>query len=192
MAERQQRQVFENSSLDHETENSIRYAEGMSSPAVPLDVTLIQQESVRVYYHRYQGAFGPPLGRFWRDTVYPWMSRTGLTGQRRYGVALDDPMFTDEAKCRYDACVEVGAVPLLDETANVMNLPGGKCASVRFCGTSQEIVKTWDELLRSWLPASGFQLDARPFMERYEPGHRVDEKTGTFECDILIPVTRLL
>ena len=46
-------------------------------------------------------------------------------------------------------------------------------------------------LLRDWLPGSGLQLDARPLFEYYAPEMTMDPKTGAFECDICIPVTKL-
>jgi len=46
-------------------------------------------------------------------------------------------------------------------------------------------------MLRDWLPQSGLQLDARPFLEYYPTDARFDPKTGVFTCDIAIPVTAL-
>jgi AraC family transcriptional regulator len=54
-----------------------------------------------------------------------------------------------------------------------------------------QVGDTWAYLLRDWLPASGMQLDARPFFESYPVDLSYDRRTGEFECDICIPVTPL-
>jgi AraC family transcriptional regulator len=51
--------------------------------------------------------------------------------------------------------------------------------------------QAWAALLRDWLPSSGLQLDARPCFEYYPTDAKYDSKTGTFECDICIPVVPL-
>jgi AraC family transcriptional regulator len=46
-------------------------------------------------------------------------------------------------------------------------------------------------MLREWLPSSGMQIDARPFLEDYPADASFDPKTGIFTCDIAIPVAPL-
>ncbi len=45
------------------------------------------------------------IGRFWMETVAPWMATNNLFGRERFGIGLDDPSVTKPAQCRYDACV---------------------------------------------------------------------------------------
>ncbi len=45
--------------------------------------------------------------------------------------------------------------------------------------------------MRDWLPGSGYQLDGRPMFERYAPDAGYDAATGTFACDIVIPLAPL-
>src|SRR5579864_355684 len=68
---------------------------------------------------------------------------------------------------------------------------GGQYALTAFAGTVDQIAGVWDSMLREWLPKSGMQLDARPFLEYYPKDASFDPKTGIFTCDVAIPVTPL-
>ena len=61
----------------------------------------------------------------------------------------------------------------------------------RFEGTVETINDAWRTLLRGWLPGSGLQLDARPFLEHYPVGSSYDPATGVFDCELCIPVSPL-
>jgi AraC family transcriptional regulator len=54
-----------------------------------------------------------------------------------------------------------------------------------------QVGEAWAALLRDWLPSSGLQLDARPCFEYYPKDAACDSQTGTFECEICIPVAPL-
>jgi AraC family transcriptional regulator len=157
----------------------------------PMTVQLVEHAAVEVAYLRHLGPYGPSLSRFWRETVYPWMLSNNLLGRTRYGVSLDDPSVTRPEKCRYDACVEVSKQTPLVGQALRKTLPGGRYAALHFSGTSEGIGIAWDRLMRDWLPASGLQLDARPFLEHYPADARYDAQTGAFECELCVPVTPL-
>ena len=158
---------------------------------VPLRVTVKKLPPVRIAYLRYQGSFGEPVGAFWQEEVYPWMMANGLLGAPRYGVSHDDPQMTEKAKCRYDAGVEVSRDFVPSQNAQIATLPGGLYACAPFKGTSSEITLAWEHILREWLPASGYQLDARVWFEYYPTDGEYDEKTGTFSCELCSPVTKL-
>lgn len=156
-----------------------------------MKVKLIDREPVRVAYLRYTGPFGPPVGKFWQETVATWMATNNLLGRDRYGIGMDDPAVTDPAKCRYDACVPSPEGELLTGNPNFKVIPGGKYAAMYFEGTGQQIPAAWDTLLRDWLPQSGLQLDSLPFFEYYPADGKYDRKTGVFSCDICVPVRGL-
>lgn len=160
-------------------------------PAMPLDVKLVTLQPVPIAYLRYTGPYGDAVGRFWGDTVYPWMLANQLVGAPRYGVSHDDPSITDPAICRYDACVEVTPDVVLSGTPQRTVLPGGRYAVAPFKGRSAQVDATWRALLRDWLPASGLQLDNRPCFEYYPPDGEYDECSGAFSCDICIAVAPL-
>ena len=167
------------------------YAVGVKTTSLPLEVAVRSRPAVRIAYLRYQGPFGEPLGRFWGEKVYPWLAASNLLGAPRYGVSQDDPQVTAKNKCRYDAGAEVAADFVPSQNALLATLPGGLYACAKFQGTSREIPATWDRILREWLPASGYQLDARPCIEFYPPDGDYDEKTGAFSCELCIPVAKL-
>ena len=160
-------------------------------PLSPLRVTVAKRATVRIAYLRYQGPFGAALGRFWQETVYPWLASNALIGAPRYGISQDDPLVTANRKCRYDAGVEVPRDFVPSQGAQIATLPGGLYASASFKGTSAEVPATWERILREWLPASGYQLDGRPCFEFYPPDGEYDEQTGTFTCELFIPIAPL-
>lgn len=168
------------------------YAPAMTqTKSPPLQVAVKKRLPVRIAYLRYQGPFGAPLGRFWQEEAYPWLVSQDLLGAPRYGVSQDDPQVTAQNKCRYDAGAEVGPDFVPSQQAQIATLPGGLYACARFKGLAEEIPRAWDRILREWLPASGYQLDARSCFEYYPPDGEYDEKTGAFTCELCIPIAKL-
>lgn len=180
-----------NRSLNQATPTGMRYRGRMMKNNPPLKVSVATRPAVRIAYLRYEGPFGPALARFWGQKVYPWMAANDLLGAARYGVSQDDPAVTDHRKLRYDAGVAVEKDFEPGAGAHLGTVPGGLYARTRFQGTAREIPTVWDRLLREWLPASGYQLDARPCFEFYPPDGAMDEKTGAFTCELLAPVAKL-
>ncbi len=165
---------------------------GVTTPKeTAMKVTIIERPPVEVAYLRHTGPYGAGIGRFWMETVAPWMSTNNLMGRERFGIALDDPTVTAPAKCRYDACVQSDAKEMLSGDPGRKMIPGGKYAALAFEGTSDGIGAAWEALLRDWLPKSGLQLDSRPFFEHYPVDGRYDPKTGSFTCNICVPVAPL-
>jgi AraC family transcriptional regulator len=156
-----------------------------------MKVKVIEREPVKVTYLRHVGAYGPPLSEFWQLTVYPWMAANDQLGQPRYGISLDDPTITAPEKCRYDAAVEVRGKIVVPGESQTKTIPGGQYAVTAFRGTADQIGGIWEAMLRRWLPSSGMQLDARPFLEYYPTDATFDPTSGTFTCDIAIPVAPL-
>ena len=165
---------------------------GVTTPKeTAMKVTIIERPPVHVAYLRHTGPYGAGIGRFWMETVAPWMSTNNLMGRERFGIALDDPTVTAPAKCRYDACVQSDAKEMLSGDPGRKMIPGGKYAALAFEGTSDGIGAAWEALLRDWLPKSGLQLNSRPFFEHYPTDGRYNPKTGSFTCDICVPVAPL-
>ena len=156
-----------------------------------MKVTIIDRQPATVAYLRHVGPYGKELSEFWMQTVDPWMRMNDLHGKPRYGISLDDPGVTPEDKLRYDAAVEVSADFAGAGEYQKTVLPGGKYAVGQFKGNVKDVGEAWNWMLRDWLPASGMQLDSRPFFEHYPAGAKYDSKTGEFECEICIPVAPL-
>lgn len=156
-----------------------------------MKVSVIEWPSVKVAYLRHVGPYGESLSRFWQEAAYPWMISNGLLGHTRYGVSHDDPGITAAEKCRYDAAVEVTGPLAAPGKAALTTLPGGRYAVTAFSGRAQDIGAAWERLLREWLPCSGLQLDARPFIEHYSKQSTFDSNSGVFTCDLAVPVAPL-
>lgn len=157
----------------------------------PVNVRLIDRPPVRMAYLRYQGAYGPALGRFWAETFNPWLATQALGPVARFGIGHDDPSLVAPEHCRYDAGVAVPDTWLPNGGALVTELPGGRYAALDFEGTAAEIGAAWAAMMGRWLPGSGLQLDARPCFEHYGPASTFDVSTGVFDCELCIPVAPL-
>lgn len=152
-----------------------------------MNIDVIERQPVSVACLRYEGPFGEPLGRFWRNTVAPWLAEHGLIDCPRYGVTIDDPVFTAQEDCRYDACVELSPGLKLPDASHTM-LPGGRFAVTRFKGTGAEIGAVRGAFLAE-CAARGLQWDSvRPPFEHYPRGAYFDRKTGEFSCELCIPL----
>lgn len=156
-----------------------------------MKVTIVDRQPTPVAYLRHVGPYGKSVSEFWMHRVDPWMETNGLYGRPRYGISHDDPGITAAEKLRYDAAVEVpeGFAGTGDYQKTV--IPGGKYAVGRFRGSDLAVGEAWSWMLREWLPASGMQLDSRPFFEHYPVDADYDGKTGDFDCEICLPVTPL-
>jgi AraC family transcriptional regulator len=157
----------------------------------PVNVRLITREPVRMAYLRYQGPYGPQLGRFWAETFNPWLATQNLGGVSRFGISHDDPSLVPPEQCRYDCGVAVPDDWVPNGGALVTELPGGRYAALDFEGTAAEIGAAWQAMMGQWLPSSGLQLDARPCFEHYGPAAKFDYRTGVFDCELCIPVAPL-
>lgn len=156
-----------------------------------MKVTIVDRQPTTIAYLRHVGPYGKAVSDFWIKKVAPWMETNGLYGRTRFGISRDDPGVTAPEKLRYDAAVEVPETFVGAGDHQKTVIPGGKYAVGRFRGNDIQVGDAWAWLLREWLPASGMQLDSRPFFEAYPVDVTYDRKTGEFECDICVPVTPL-
>ena len=154
-----------------------------------MKIEIIERQPVKVACLRYTGRLGEPLGRFWRNTVTPWLADHGLLDCPRYGVTLDDPMTTPADKCRYDACVELPRGLLLPDIAET-TIAAGRYAVTHFKGTSAQIGDAWGSFVRAVLADSSNRLDAsRHSFEHYPRGASFNARTGEFACELCVPLT---
>lgn len=159
--------------------------------ALAMNVRLVERTETEISYLRYEGPLGPPVQQFWRHKVRPWLHQNGLQKQALFGVSMDDPGVSDPERCRYDAAAEVP--PSFEPGPGRLRarLPGGLYAVLPYLGNAEQIGAAWTALLRDWLPESGWQLAARPCFEHYPVDAFVDEASGSFACEICIPVQAL-
>jgi AraC family transcriptional regulator len=151
-------------------------------------IAIVERQPVKVACLRYTGPFGEPLGRFWRNTVTPWLADHGLLDCPRYGVTLDDLMITPPDKCRYDACVELPRGLTLPDAEDT-TLPGGRLAVTYFKGTSASIGAAWGAFAGAAMADPPNRPDPQrlPY-EHYPRGAVFDAKTGVFACELCLPL----
>ncbi len=154
----------------------------------PQPVRIVDRMATRVAYLRHTGPYGAAVADFWQWRFQPFLVRQQLLGRVVYGISHDDPEVTGPEQCRFDACVEVDATWMPTSGALLAMIPGGRYGSLSFQGTPEELRPAWRTLLHDWLPASGYRLDGRPTFERYAPDAFFDADTGTFGCDLLVPL----
>jgi AraC family transcriptional regulator len=129
-----------------------------------VNIDVVERQPVRVAYLRYTGPFGEPIGKFWRNTVSPWLADHDLIDCPRYGVTIDNPRLTPPEKCR------------------------GRYAVTRFKGVGADIGHYWGKFAAE-CSARGLLWDTvRPPFEHYPRGALIDHKTGIFACELCIPV----
>jgi AraC family transcriptional regulator len=171
------------------------FERSQNAPSFPpcgnLHVRLTTRTPTAFLYLRRTGPFGEPLGNFWSATVMPRVVADGLSTQARYGLVHDDPDVTDPARCRYDAgcAMPTGHRPSAGWLTSI--IAGGGYAVLDFEGVSAEAPGAWNRLLRDWLPSSGMQLDARPYLEHYAPDRPPKTASGVFSCELCLPVEPL-
>ena len=181
----------QDSNPDQVRTSSSRQHPGSNHPPRAMNVHLNQRPAVQVAYLRHLGPYGIGVSDFWQQQVYPWMARNGWLQQPRYGISHDDPGITAPDQCRYDACIELPADFKPSRAVLSTRLPAARYAELDFFGPVGDLQQAWNQLLRDWLPASGWQLGTTPCFEYYPANARFDPETGAFECRICIPVVPL-
>jgi len=152
-----------------------------------VNIDIVERAAARVAYQRYMGPYGEPLGKFWRNTVAPWLADHGLVDCPRYGVTIDDPASTPPDRCRYDACVELSPGLSLPDAPQT-TIAGGRYAVTCFKGTGAEISAAWGTFVTE-AAARGLAWDpVRPPFEHYPRGASYDPRSGTFACELCIPL----
>jgi AraC family transcriptional regulator len=164
---------------------------GLEATMTAPKVKLIDRPAVPIAYLRHVGPYGEGVGRFWQAQFHPWRAQHGLQDQASYGIGHDDPDITAPEQCRYDACTELPAGFVAPRSMLTTTLPAGRYAVMAFVGTSQTIGTAWQQLLRQWLPDSGYQMDAKPCFEHYTATSKFDPVTGLFSCDLCVAVVPL-
>ena len=107
----------------------------------------------------------------------------GQLGFTAYGVVFD----TDKSGGMDYLCgVEVGKGARLPAELTGMTVPAHRYLLFKHRGHISGIRATWMAVMNEWLPASAYQADEAPFIERYT--ERFDPRTGSGEVDILVPV----
>ena len=158
--------------------------------AMNVDIQLVPDRTVAYIRH-----IGPMLPELISPTfmrLLMWAGPRELMHEQAdiLGVSWSYPDLTPESKSRYDACITVPDDFQPDSTVSVQQLRGGKCAVYQCEILGNNFQEAWIELMRDWLPTSGYQPDERPSYEVYhnQDGEGADT---TWVIDFCLPVKPL-
>jgi AraC family transcriptional regulator len=162
------------------------FTEGSIHPVesdTPLQPEIIYLPRVQVFY---ETAFIPyendQIEKLWErfaqnefpgnETVY-------------YGIIADEPLITEELKCRYDACASTQA---LNRELPSKTILGGRYARFIHPGTYETIDATYQRIYAGWMLETDLEFDHTPIVEQYmrhadNPESVEDQLTG-----ILLPL----
>jgi len=159
----------------------------------PLDLaTQTEEESMKpeirttepmpVIFARRTGPYRDAAGEAF-GAVCGFAGPRGLIGpsSRMIGISHDDPHVTEESKFRYDACITVDRDVKVEGEIGAKTIVGGKYAVFLHVGPYELFQKTYDNIFKAWLPASGVQLREEPCFELYltDPGRCRPEELRT-------------
>jgi len=86
-----------------------------------------------------------------KDTIY-------------YGIIADDPLITEDLRCRYDACSSQQAG---DTALPSKMIPGGRYARFIHKGTYETIEETYTNIYSRWILESKLEFAHTPIIEKY-------------------------
>ena len=128
----------------------------------------------------------------WDRFVADWTRAGRPVPDVSYGVCFDDP---DAAMPQSAPFTYVAAFPAGDADTDAdaeglerHRVPANHYAVFTHRGEVSGIERTYQAIMRDWLPASGYRRGSGPDFERYDA--RFDPETMTGEVDIYLPVTR--
>lgn len=142
---------------------------------MPLDVDVeVRREPERkLVAMRHKGPYAD-VPATWERLHAWWATRASALSDdavpRMYGLVPDDPMVTDEAQLRYDACIEVRADTAddaIDAPAVLTSIPAGLYAVARQQGSYAKLHELYLAVIGVWFPQSGHVLDPAPTVEWY-------------------------
>ncbi len=110
------------------------------------------------------------------DEAFRQAGRRGLLfpDSEAIGVSYDDPYVTPLELCRYDACTTVIPQAEFNKDFELKTLPGGKYACIPISGDIHMVWLLSGLLAQHWLPRSGYILDDRPFIEKFDNNPLLD------------------
>lgn len=132
----------------------------------------------RVAYQRKIGPYGEQEAQLWQRLQQLLLQAGHACDSAAplcaIGIGLDDPRLTPAGRCRFDACIEIGAAQKLPVQIPLKWIGGGMHAVLPLpaehpLGTDDKDAY-WRWLFESWLPASGYAINSQPCFELYANG----------------------
>lgn len=141
--------------------------ERKKSRMMKVDIVDFDETMIAVLEHR-----GAPELIFDSVKVFiDWRKQSGLSpnaSSRTFGIPYDDPAITPPDEFRFDICGEIkSSVPKNPQGVITKRIPGGRCATLRHIGSTDQISESVYYLYREWLPESGEELRDFPLVFHY-------------------------
>ncbi len=150
--------------------------------------------AARVAYIRHTGPYaadGELFGRLF-GALTKWAGPRDLLGPSSSFLCVyhDNPEVTDEDKRRISVCLTIAEDVDVAGEIGSMRIDGGRYAVAHFRVDVDQYGAAWNQLLREWLPDSGYQPDDRLAFERFlnDPATDPEHK---HEIEICLPVRPL-
>ncbi len=176
-------------SIDHSPSRSTESEAEGKDRVMSIDVKDL--DAFKVAYVRVVGEYKHENIRPGFEKLIQWAKPRGLMeGQPCLGLAWDDPNITPAEKCRYDACITIPDDLDVDGDVQTQTVPAGRYAVCRHEAFNNNFQKGWDELLKNWLPSSGYQPANGPSYEVVIESGAHDPQ-GRWLVDIHLPVKPL-
>lgn len=154
-----------------------------------LNIKVENLPSYRIAYMRNIGPYGSSNISVLQK-LKKWAMTKDLISQSTImlGIAHDDPAITPPEKCRYDTGIVISEDCRLDSNVIENRLSEGLYAVLQVdYHTVEAMRQAWEKVSSDWLPLSGYEVDERPFIERYT-GAAIDTEIKPITCEICLPI----
>ncbi len=141
-----------------------------------------------IYVACYEGYDIQMICRAW-EKLNRWAAvhDLDLSLSQAIGISLDDPLITQQNRCRYYACLSTPAAVRPTPPVNALVLPAGRYAVFHTESPAMELKQVYQAIFHDWLPDSGYQpANSLPFEIYLQTPERHPRQW--FELEVCIPV----
>jgi len=135
---------------------------------------------------------GNKTGELWRSFMAGRKEIKNNIGTELYSMQIYTPLFFDKfdinAEFEKWATIEVTDFDAVPDGMETFRLPGGLYAVFLYKGIASAASNTFQYIIGTWLPNSGFTLDNRPHFEIL--GEKYKNEDPDSEEEIWIPIKR--
>ncbi len=145
-------------------------------------------EEKKVVYVQAMGAYNESAAKAWEDLCKFMKEKDLFTfGIESIGISHDDPHVTEADKLRYDACFTTKKDIQPEGKVGVKTIAGGKYAVFKYKGPYTNLTHVYDYIFKTWLPASGRELEDKMCFEKYINSPE-KHKQEDYRTHIYIPI----
>ncbi|MCP4130414.1 MAG: AraC family transcriptional regulator [bacterium] len=145
---------------------------------------------IRILYYRISTGYNPAIINAAFNELFAYSEKNKLLKSidQFIGIGYDDPQYTPQNKCRYDACISIDDDTVITAAYpyNLKKIKGGKYAVFLFEGKGEEISSAWDTMFHQWVVQSQYIPDNKPHLEMYLPCARYKE--NIFKANLCLPI----